>query len=156
MPTYSIMKHFIQTETIVKHEFLIGERVPDADEIEADKKAEEDAKAELEAAIAEYEAKLEKAISFAKRKGTYTDTFEEEFKAKYYPVKEEPVTEPEEGETEAEDAYEYTKYTSDDGSIVRITYSDGTTFILNYNNFEVVVDLGGKTVNVGAYSFIKQ
>jgi len=146
----------LQTETIVKHEFLIGERVPDADEIEADKKAEEDAKAELEAAIAEYEAKLEKAINFAKRKGTYTDNFEEKFKAKYYPIKEEPETEPEEGETEAEDAYEYTKYTSDDGSIVRVTYSDGTTFILNYNNFEVVVDLGGKTVNVGAYSFIKQ
>ncbi|MBR6558770.1 MAG: hypothetical protein IKT70_07135 [Clostridia bacterium] len=145
----------LQTETIVDHEFLIGERVPDADEIEADKKAEEDAKAALEAAIAEYEAKLEKAINFAKRKGTYTDTFEAEFKAKYYPVKENVPTDEDEKEEE-ENTYEYTKYTSDDGSIVRVTYSDGTTFILNYNNFEVVVDLDGKTVNVGAYSFIKQ
>ena len=138
----------LQTETIVKHEFLIGERVPDEDEVEADKAAEEKAAAELQEAIDAYELKLEKAINFAKRKGTYNDKFEEKFKAKYYPIKEE---EPDEDQEEPE--YNYTKYTNDDGSIVRVTYSNGTSFILNYNNFEVEVDVDGTLIRIPAYSF---
>lgn len=39
------------------------------------------------------------------------------------------------------------------GSIVSVTYEDGTTFILNYNSFEVTTEYGGKTYTVGAFDF---
>ena len=41
--------------------------------------------------------------------------------------------------------------TMDDGRIVRVTYEDGTTFILNYNYFDVTVD--GTVVD--AYGYVK-
>lgn len=55
----------LQLLKIVDHEFLIGERVPDADEIEADLKALEDAaKAEAEAAAKKLEEELrQKALN---------------------------------------------------------------------------------------------
>ena len=38
-----------------------------------------------------------------------------------------------------EEDYEYTKYTSDDGMIVKVTFENGYSFILNYNIFAVTV-----------------
>lgn len=165
----------LQTETIVGHEFLIGERVADDDEIEADiaeKEAHEKAIAEV---LATYEERLEKAISYAKRMGTYNEKFEENYAKKNYPLDEEGNIIPEkddsvytqyleayakyaEEETEVEEddeiKYNYTKYTSDDGSIVRVTYSNGTSFILNYNNFVVTTVVDGETLTIPAYGYI--
>ena len=67
----------------------VKEKVKSTAKKAADKAAAEKAEAELQEAIEAYELKLEKAINFAKRKGTYNDKFEEKFKAKYYPIKEE-------------------------------------------------------------------
>ena len=39
------------------------------------------------------------------------------------------------------------------GSIVSVTYEDGTTFLLNYNSFEVTTSFGGKTYTIGAFDF---
>lgn len=55
------------------------------------------------------------------------------------------------GKTEEKPAYNYTKYTSDNGMIVRVTYENGVSFILNYNNFDITVE--GHTVH--AYDAIK-
>ncbi len=74
----------LQTKKIIDHEFLIGERIPDEDEV--------------------------------------VDTANPE---KYV--------------------------TMDDGRIVKVTYEDGTTFILNYNYFAVTVD----GVSVDAYGYVK-
>ena len=41
------------------------------------------------------------------------------------------------------------KYVVDDGSIVRVTYENGTVFILNYNSFEVTVDGYGVIPAIG-------
>ena len=43
----------------------------------------------------------------------------------------------------------------DDGSIVYMTYSNGVSFILNYNAFDVTVVIDGATYEVGAFSFGK-
>ena len=51
-------------------------------------------------------------------------------------------------ELEAENAV---KYVINDGTVVRVTYEDGTVFILNYNRFAVSVD--GQVID--AVSFIK-
>ena len=168
----------LQTETIVGHEFLIGERTADADELEADEIAKEVIAKAIEDALAEYEEKLAKAISFAQRKGTYEENiFEENFKKKNYPLDEEgnlipevddslyteylelydrykDPAESEEDEEETKVDYNYTKYTSDDGSIVRVTYSNGTSFILNYNNFVVTTVVDGETLTIPAYGYI--
>jgi len=50
-----------------------------------------------------------------------------------------------------EEGYQYTKYTSDNGMIVRVTYGNGVSFIINYNNFAVTVE--GYTI--GAYDGMK-
>ncbi|MEE0969221.1 MAG: DUF5696 domain-containing protein [Clostridia bacterium] len=55
----------------------------------------------------------------------------------------------EEEEVDTENPDKYT--TMDDGRIVKVTYEDGTTFILNYNYFAVTVE----GVNVDAYGYVK-
>ncbi len=74
----------LQTKAIVDHEFLIGYRIPDEDEV-----------------------------------------FDESNKDRYQ--------------------------TMDDGRLVKVTYEDGTAFILNYNYFDVTVE----GVEVDAYGYIK-
>ena len=39
------------------------------------------------------------------------------------------------------------------GSIVTVTYEDGTTFVLNYNSFDVKTEWNGKTYTIGAFDF---
>lgn len=137
----------LQDKLIVDHEFLIGERVPDEDEVAADA-------AEIQAAIeAEEEAKR-----IAEEKAARKKAFEERTGIISTPVKEEVAEETEaEGESEAEaestDGYKYTKYTSDDGRIVKVIYEGGKAFVLNYNNFAVTVEIDGKTYQVDALGF---
>ena len=55
-----------------------------------------------------------------------------------------------------EPVYTTTKYTSDDGSIVKVTYGDSVSFILNYNDFTVKVwDDDGTEYTIDGYSFVK-
>ena len=55
-------------------------------------------------------------------------------------------------EDEAPDTEGTGKYrTMDDGRIVKVTYEDGTSFILNYNYFAIVVD----GITVDAYGYVK-
>ncbi len=135
----------LQNKQIIDHKFLIGERVPTAEELEADKAAAEElAKAEAEAEkLAKEKAELAEKLGkrLAELKG-------EEYNPIVFVPEEVPVVEVEEG-------YEYTKYTSDDGRIIKVTYEGGTSFILNYNNFEITVNDGGKTHTVGALGFVK-
>lgn len=54
-------------------------------------------------------------------------------------------------------AYETTVFTSDNGNIVMVTYSndagEATSFLLNYNIFSVTVTFDGKTYTLGKYEF---
>jgi Membrane protein involved in colicin uptake len=165
----------VKYATIVNHEFLIGERVPYDYEIAADDaaaKAAADAKAKQEADDA---AKKEKADKLAERQAaesaqsgeTTTETAAEtSAETAAAETTAESTTETtaaettgsgsatgattEEG-TAGEDGYTYTKYTSDNGLIVKVTYSNGDSFILNYNSFAVTVE--GYTIP--AISYIK-
>ena len=137
----------LQGKKIMDHEFLIGERVPTAEEIAADKiavAAEAEALAEAEKLAKEKADKAQKlAERLAQLKG-------EEYKPEEAETKTEEKT-----EEEAATGYNYTKYTSDDGRIIKVTYEGGTTFILNYNNFEITVQDNGKTYTIGALDFVK-
>jgi len=41
------------------------------------------------------------------------------------------------------------------GSVVAVTYEDGTTFVINYNSSEVEADIDGEIVPIEALSFVK-
>ncbi|MBQ8552114.1 MAG: hypothetical protein IJ428_04795 [Clostridia bacterium] len=144
----------LQDKQIVNHEFLIGERVPSAEEEEADKIAAEEAAilaAEEEKIAAE---KADKAQKLADRLAALKAAAGEEASSTVKTVggasdafnKEEEVD---------PNAYVYTKYTSDDGRIVKVTYEGGTAFILNYNNFEITVEDDGKTYTIAALDFVE-
>ncbi|OLA53769.1 MAG: hypothetical protein BHW37_07000 [Firmicutes bacterium CAG:272_52_7] len=124
----------VMNASITGHEFLIGERVPSADEIEADRKAEELAKEEEAKAEAEKKAEEER-----KKK------LEEHLNNKKGETAE-PVTPDEPDEPDEEDEYVYTKYTVDNGLIVKVTFENGYSFVLNYNVFDVTVSEYSDTV----------
>lgn len=132
----------VQTSLIVDHEFLIGERVPTAEELEADLEAEKVTLGE-ETAAAEKAARKE-ALAEMREKYLAGEIGAGE------PIV--PVIE-EEQSTETE-GYKYTKYTSDDNSIVRVAYENGKTFILNYNSFAVTTVVDGETYTVAGYGYV--
>jgi len=159
----------LQTSYIVDHEFLDAERIPDADELEADKLAEEAAKlAEEEAAAAKEEAaarkkRLEERL--ARQSGEYVEpeVTEEE-------VAEEETTEETEETEEGANLNEYgeeeiveeeeeivvpEKYTTVSGSVVRVEYENGTNFILNYNSYDIHVKYDGTDYTIGALNFVR-
>ena len=137
----------LQTSTIVNHEFLIGEREPTESELEAVAKAEEEeAEAEQEAWDKEYAARLLKAQREAYLNGEDPNSVTVDM-SDY----EEQVAKAKELEEETE-GYTYTPYTIDSG-IVRVTYEDGTQFILNYNSYDITTE--GYTVPAIGYIIIK-
>ncbi len=162
----------LQTSYIVDHEFLDAERVPDDDEIEADAaaKALEDAavkeaeaeKKEKEERAARLEARL--AAEAAEAAGTAVeepaeeaaeeapapadDEQEEAPEGFHYDEFGELVPDEEEEEEEGLDKYKTTR-----GSVVRVEYEGGVSFIINYNSFNIVVNYNGQKINVGPLSF---
>ncbi len=136
------------------HEFMIGERVPTAEELEADKKAEELAKEEaerLEQEKLEEEKRQEQLADHLQNKleeasGTTaaeTTVDPDETTAPDSETADDGIETPDEPE---EEEYVYTKYTSDNGMIVRVTYENGYSFVLNYNVFDVTVSDYADTV----------
>lgn len=132
----------LQTSLIVGHEFLVGERVPSAAEVEADRAAETAAKDAEEAAALE-KAKQEAIAAMREQYLAGEIGAGEAIKPV---VEQKPVQETE--------GYQYTKYTSDDNSIVLVTYENGTSFILNYNNFDITTVVDGITYKVDGYGYI--
>ncbi|MBE6564652.1 MAG: hypothetical protein E7655_05220 [Ruminococcaceae bacterium] len=138
----------VQDKLITDHEFIYAERV--ASEAELERDALEEAEAAKEAALLEaIEAEKEaRAEALAERKAR------EEAEAKgeeYVPKVKIEKEEAEEEEEEDDGSYKMTKYTVKRGTVVKVTYEDGTTFILNYNHFEIEVE--GQ--RIGSLGFLK-
>ena len=136
----------LQTEYIVGHEFIIGERVPSEAEQAADAIAA-DEQAVADAAAADEEAR--KAVMAEMREQYVAGQI-----AAGKPIDITDYVAPE-TETEEDEGYDYTKYTSDDNQIVLVTYEGGTSFILNYNDFEITTVVDGVTYNVAGYGFVR-
>lgn len=153
----------LQTSYIVDHEFLDGERIPDADELEADRLAEE---AEA-AALAEAEEKKlldeERAARLEARLAAQAGEVAEE------PTAEEATEETAEEET-AENVNEFgeeeiveeeveeivpDKYKTVSGSVVRVEYEGGVNFILNYNSYAITVEYDGQEYEIAALDFVR-
>jgi hypothetical protein len=133
----------VMNATYENHEFLIGERIPDADELEADRIAAEKeaadkaAKEEADRLEQEREDKLNEHLGITNNGATNT-----------------PETNAPETETPENEGYQYTKYTVDNGMIVKVTYDNGYSFILNYNIYSVTVSLDGETITVGELGYV--
>ena len=146
--TYNIVNgalHDLQTETITSHKFVAGTRVLEESEMAFQE-------AEYNRQYAEYSAKREEAYAVYLKKLA----FEESKKLEAEAAGEEYT-----GEEIAEFIYEDFEYNNpmdveiSDGTIVYMTYSNGVSFILNYNAFAVTVDIDGVTYEVDAFSFGK-
>lgn len=150
----------VMDASMIGHDFLIGERVPSAEELEADKKADELAKEEEAKAEADKKAEEERKENLkdhlADKKGETAETTETEpadTSDAVSTVETEPETPDEPDEPEEDDEYVYTKYTVDTGLIVKVTFENGYRFILNYNIFDVTVSETSDTV-IGALGYI--
>ena len=161
----------VQTSLIVDHEFVQGERIPSEQEkledAEALKQAEEE---DAVNKVHEEEKKRREEILEAKKealKQAEKDPQNAETQTPATPTTPtEPEPEPEDDpavnpdtsveETEPEDEEEdlidiKTKYLTQTGTVVKVTYSNGKVFILNYNNFDITVN--GRVIK--ALSFIE-
>ena len=127
----------LQTESIIDHEFVEGVRTITEEEAEL---TEEELK-ELEAA--EQKAK-DDAAREAKRKQLL------ESRGETYKKPSGSSGRPTGGNTGAET----TLVDVESGTLVRVTYEDGTSFVINYNSFPVAADVDGKTVDIEALSYV--
>lgn len=136
----------VQTSLIVGHEFLIGERVPTEAEAAADAAAQAEADKLAE----------EKAYEDARK--DMMAQMREEYLAGTIgageSIDDRVVIEKTETPEKTADGYVYTKYTTDDDSIVHVTYENGTQFILNYNNYAITTILDGETYTVDSYGYV--
>lgn len=151
----------LQESYIIDHEFLDGERIPDPDELEADRLAEEEElrrKEEKEAKKREEEERnkrLEDRLNKQYGLVTEEDTEEE--------VVETPEVTPEEPEEEeeipvVEEKEDYVvpdKYKTEIGTIVYVEYEGNVGFILNYNSFDVKVEYDGTEYTIAALNFVR-
>ncbi len=131
----------VMYDTIESHEFIKGERVPTQEEKDKIKKeqaeklaalqAELDKQAEEELRIKQYERRKELEAAGTYRVGMDLGI---EIERKIAVLEDETKE-----DLDPSDEYFDTKYTSSNGMIVRVKYSSGKTFILNYNNFDVEI-----------------
>ena len=167
----------LQTSYIVDHEFMDAERVPDEDEAEADRIAEEEAAAaaaEEEALAAEKAARAERlAARLAAESGeAVPETSVDETTVDETTVDETTATDAadatddsttgnvnEFGEeieaVEEEETVVPDKYKTTIGSVVRVEYEGGVSFILNYNSFAITVEYEGQTYTIDGLSFVR-
>ena len=139
-----------QTALIEDHEFMLAERVPSEEEMAADKAAEGAAiLAKEEEEEKSYQKALKKLKLQARQNGLNPDAVLLDREAYIASIRaKEEVVEPT-GE------YVRTKYTTDEGKMVLVTYDNGVRFILNYNNFDVTAVLDGETYTIDALGFAK-
>lgn len=169
----------LQTSYIVDHEFMDAERVPDEDEAEADRIAEEEAAAaaaEEEALAAEKAARAERlAARLAAESGeavpettvdeTTDTTVEETTDATAADAADTSADEETTGNVnefgeeieavEEEETVVPDKYKTTVGSVVRVEYEGGVSFILNYNSFAITVEYEGQTYTIDGLNFVR-
>ena len=136
----------VSNAIISDHQFLLGERIPDADELEADRIAAEKeaadkaAREEAERLEQERQDKLNEHLG-TKNPATSTDK--------------EPENDTNlDGETTSNNGYNHTKYTVGNGTIVKVTFENGYSYILNYNNFAVTVVENGETLTIAKLGYL--
>lgn len=155
----------VQYAEYVKFEHIIGERVIGEVESEEVKAANAEKLSKLEEKYNESEKLFQAAVKLYERlleeKPDVADNYYDNMgvrrlernaaREEYLTFKNKIENKP--GYNEAGE-YVYSDFTVDDKSIVYVEYGNGIAFVLNYNNFEVTVDVNGKTLNVEPMNYI--
>ena len=154
----------LQTSLIVDHEFIDAARVPDDDEIKADEelKAIEDALAAAEKLEAEELAALQAKREALRKQLGLVDVEPEKDDADDEDEEEEETEDTEDSE-DAEVGEEVQvieglgdpKYYTVSGTVVRVEYENGTSFILNYNSYNIKAIYNGETYTIDALGFVR-
>ncbi len=203
----------LQDKLIIDHQFIDGSRVPDADEAEADAKADAEAidsykkemlsrvsasvSAKLNALRTNEEVKLDFGYTMEElsetelerlyislvltgnekpyiagtvgtnEKGEITFTCQNDFfvltltadkKVKVSLLADETndknIAAEIEKRNSGENTDEFDKYASTFGTIAKVVYENGATFVLNYNDFAVTCVVDGIEYTIGGYSFL--
>ena len=152
----------LQTKLIVDHDFITASRIPDDDEIQADEDA-----AKLAAEI----AKAEK--DEADRKALLASLLAQRRRELGMTVDDEEIVIPDDDEDISEDDGSDTddgtdtddngntssgtvnKYLTTEGTVVRVEYEGGTSFILNYNSFAVTAVYTGTVYEIDSLGFVR-
>ena len=152
----------LQTKLIVDHDFITASRIPDDDEIQADEDA-----AKLAAEI----AKAEK--DEADRKALLASLLAQRRRELGMTVDDEEIVIPDDDEDISEDDGSDTddgtdtddngntssgtvnKYLTTEGTVVRVEYEGGTSFILNYNSFAVKAVYNGTVYEIDSLGFVR-
>lgn len=124
----------VQDSYIVEHDFIDATRIPDEDERLAD-----------ETALREVEAKNAEA----RRKA------DEEYQTLVRRYARLGLGTPERIKAEETELDITSKYKTESGSVVHVGYENGVEFILNYNSYDITVELDGNTYTVPAMNFEK-
>ena len=57
-------------------------------------------------------------------------------------------------QNQKDETVKFDKYATSLGTIAKVVYENGATFILNYNDFSIVCDVDGIEYTIGGYSFV--
>lgn len=154
----------LQTSLIVDHEFIDAARIPDDDEIEADAelKALEDqiAAAEKEESDRLAALKVQRDALLAQLgvvDAVDTDNDDDDGDDVDEAIDEENSDKDSEklSEEETVDGLGDSKYYTVSGTVVRVEYDTGASFILNYNSYDVKAIYNGKTITIEALGFVR-
>lgn len=150
----------LQTSYIIDHEFIQAERIPDANELQAEAEALEKA---FYLSRENQIKKLEEDLRDARRKARIAvqeaggvwdpSTFTSDIPAKIEALKNSEPVIPE--FDIAGDGVITEKYATESGSVVRVEYEGGVNFILNYNSFDITVQFDGQIYTIGALGFVR-
>lgn len=129
----------LQTACIVDHEFMTATRVMDETENEEAVTEDEESAAEqaADAERAQLRAELE-----AQRYGGVPEDY----------LSGSGVTG---GTGSSSSAQNAQRYETESGTVVRVEYETGVSFIINYNSYDVTVQYGGETYTVEALNFVR-
>ena len=111
---------------------------------------------ELKAMLDNIGAKLDQLESTSETLSFMAKTIADDINAKHpelLPEKSEPETDADKAPVDTADAYN--KYAASEATIVYEQYSNGKTFVLNFNNFAVKVQINGVSYTVAAYGYIE-
>ena len=116
--------------------------------------------AEVEAYITNVEAQYTQALAWETEVNTAVTTAYEsvkdiaELKAKEFVYTPESSTGNNNQGATSESTATANKYASDENQIAVVTYSNGTIFVLNFNNYAVSTVVNGETYTIGAYGYV--
>lgn len=136
----------LQDKYIVGHEFLEANRVKDEDEEAADAAALQEFIDGIVEELAEVNERHRLVNLRAEKRGEeppYNDV-----------VDPSTITAPEE-DVEERRAELSEKYKTQRGTVVLVEYEGGTSFILNYNSYDITVEMNGQSYTVGAMDFYR-